>query len=98
MAREVLDQEAVGLSRHDQLARGLLDREPGGELLNVATCGGGRRLNLSLGGGEDLGLLLLDARANALLLFDSVGLRVGAHLGNLIVERRETSLDRVQAG
>src|SRR5215472_1329586 len=97
MTREILDEEAVGLGRDDELASGLLDGKRRGELLNVAARSGRRGLNLGLRRGEDLRRLVLDTGANAALFFNSVGLGVGAHLGDLIVEPGEACLNRVQA-
>src|ERR1700761_895360 len=98
MASKVLNKEAVGLGGDDELTRGLLDREPGSKLLDVAASGGGCRLNLRLGSGDDLGLLLFDVGAKALRFLGAVRLSLRTHRCDLIVELREARLDRVQPG
>src|ERR1700761_6141044 len=98
MASKVLNKEAVGLSGDDELTRGLLDREPGSKLLDVAASGGGCGLNLRFGSGDDLGLLLFDVGAEALRFFGTVRLSLRTHRRDLIVKLREACLDRVKAG
>ena len=93
---EALHQQTIGLGRDDQLARGLIDRELGGVLLDLPLREGGRGGDLLLGGGEDLLLLFFDAGLDALLVGRRVLLGLRAHRGDLAVQLAQTLFDAAQ--
>ena len=96
-AGEALDEEAIGLGGDDQLARGLVDGELGGVLLNLTLRQRGRGGDLLLGCGDDLLLLLFDAGEDALLDRGRSPFRPargGRRSGSSSLPRRSSTLDR----
>src|SRR5580698_4074867 len=96
-AGEVLHEEAVGLSRNDQFAGGLLDGEVRSVLLELALRVGAGGGDLLLGCGEDALLLLLDAGLDALLVVGRVLLRLRAEGCDLLVQLAQAGFYAAQA-
>src|SRR6185437_2809821 len=91
--RESLDEQAVGLCRDHQLARGLLDREFRRVLLKLLPRLNGGGSDLLLGRGKNLFRLFLQRGLQALLFLCRLLLSLRSHPGDLAVQPREPLLD-----